>query len=165
MHPPAPHRAGFPCGQSRREAIWEMGAGVAGLALSALLDADGFFARHAAAATPADPLAPRPGHRAVPARSVIFLLMNGAPSHVDTFDPKPLLEKHAGQSLPAEMTFINSGGRALGKLTPACRPFKPCGQSGIPVSDFFPKLREHADKFAVIRSCHTDTHAHGSALV
>ena len=167
MHPPAPHRAGFPCGQSRREAIWEMGAGVAGLALSSLLDADGFFARHAAAAPapPVDPLAPRPAHRAVPARSVIFLLMNGAPSHVDTFDPKPLLEKHAGQNLPEEMKFINSGGRALGKLTPACRPFKRCGQSGIPVSDFFPRLREHADKFAVIRSCHTDTHAHGSALV
>jgi hypothetical protein len=156
----------FPCGLSRREAIWEMGAGFAGLALSALLERDGFFARHAAAATPAaNPLAPRAAHQAVPAKSVIFLLMNGAPSHVDTFDPKPTLDKYAGQPIPAEMKFINSGGRALGKLTPACRPFKACGQSGIPISDFFPKMREHADKMAVIRSCHTDTHAHGSALV
>ena len=156
----------FPCGLSRREAIWEMGAGFAGLALSALLERDGFFARHAAGATPlANPLAPRPAHQAVPVKSVIFLLMNGAPSHVDTFDPKPTLEKYAGQTIPAEMKFINSGGRAMGKLTPACRPFKACGQSGIPISDFFPKLREHADKMAVIRSCHTDTHAHGSALV
>ena len=159
-------RPAFPCGLSRREAIWEMGAGFAGLALSALLERDGFFARHAAGATPlANPLAPRPAHQAVPVKSVIFLLMNGAPSHVDTFDPKPTLEKYAGQTIPAEMKFINSGGRAMGKLTPACRPFKACGQSGIPISDFFPKLREHADKMAVIRSCHTDTHAHGSALV
>ena len=156
----------FPCGLSRREAIWEMGAGFAGLALSALLERDGFFARHAAGATPlANPLAPRAPHQVVPAKSVIFLLMNGAPSHVDTFDPKPTLDKYAGQPIPAEMKFINSGGRAMGKLTPACRPFKACGQSGIPISDFFPKMREHADKMAVIRSCHTDTHAHGSALV
>ncbi len=156
----------FPCGLSRREAIWEMGAGFAGLALSALLERDGFFARHAAGALPAaNPLASRAAHQAVPAKSVIFLLMNGAPSHVDTFDPKPTLEKYAGQPIPAEMKFINSGGRAMGKLTPACRPFKACGQSGIPISDFFPKMREHADKMAVIRSCHTDTHAHGSALV
>ena len=159
-------RPSFPCGLSRREAIWEMGAGFAGLALSALLERDGFFARHAAGATPAaNPLAPRAPHRAVPVKSVIFLLMNGAPSHIDTFDPKPTLDKYAGQSIPAEMKFINSGGRAMGKLTPACRPFKACGQSGIPISDFFPKMREHADKMAVIRSCHTDTHAHGSALV
>ena len=156
----------FPCGLSRREAIWEMGAGFAGLALSALLERDGFFARHAAGATPAaNPLASRAAHQSVPAKSVIFLLMNGAPSHVDTFDPKPTLEKYAGQPIPAEMKFINSGGRAMGKLTPACRPFKACGQSGIPISDFFPKMREHADKMAVSRSCHTDTHAHGSALV
>ncbi len=159
-------RPAFPCGLSRREAIWEMGAGFAGLALSALLERDGFFARHAAGATPlANPLAPRAAHQAVPVKSVIFLLMNGAPSHVDTFDPKPTLDKYAGQTIPAEMKFINSGGRAMGKLTPACRPFKACGQSGIPISDFFPKMREHADKMAVIRSCHTDTHAHGSALV
>jgi len=159
-------RPAFPCGLSRREAIWEMGAGFAGLALSALLERDGFFARHAAGALPAaNPLASRPAHQAVPAKSVIFLLMNGAPSHVDTFDPKPTLDKYAGQPIPAEMKFINSGGRAMGRLTPSCRPFKACGQSGIPISDFFPKMREHADKMAVIRSCHTDTHAHGSALV
>ena len=167
MPSPEPVRGpAFPCGLSRREAIWEMGAGFTGLALSALLERDGFFARHAAAATPAiNPLFPRAPHKPVPAKSVIFLLMNGAPSHIDTFDPKPTLEKYAGQPIPAELKFINSGGRALGMLTPACRPFKACGQSGIPISDFFPKTREHADKMAVIRSCHTDTHAHGSALV
>jgi hypothetical protein len=91
--------------------------------------------------------------------------MNGGPSQVDTFDPKPLLDKHAGQPLPADKKFINSGGRKMGFLTPSFRPFRPGGKSGLPVSDFFPHVRKHADKLAVIRSCHTDSHAHGSALV
>jgi hypothetical protein len=91
--------------------------------------------------------------------------MNGGPSQVDTFDPKPLLDKHAGQPLPADKKFINSGGRKMGFLTPSFRPFRPGGKSGLPVSDFFPHVRRHADKLAVIRSCHTDSHAHGSALV
>ena len=92
-------------------------------------------------------------------------MMNGGPSQVDTFDPKPALEKYAGQPLPADKKFINSGGRKVGFLTPAFRQFRPGGKSGLPISDYFPKVREHADKLAVIRSCHTDSHAHGSALV
>jgi hypothetical protein len=92
-------------------------------------------------------------------------MMNGAPSQVDTFDFKPELEKHAGQPLPADKKFINSGGRKIGFLTPAFRKFQPGGESGLLISDFFPRVREHADKLAVIRSCHTDSHAHGSALV
>jgi hypothetical protein len=92
-------------------------------------------------------------------------MMNGAPSQVDTFDHKPELEKHAGQSLPEDKEFINSGGRRLGFLTPAWRPFRPGGESGMLVSDYFPRVREHADKLCVIKSCYTDSHAHGSALV
>jgi hypothetical protein len=144
-----------------------MGGGFAGLALTALLDADGFFTRHAQAGTDrvANPLAAKPAHFAARARSVIFLMMNGGPSQVDTFDYKPALAKYAGQPLPEGKTFINSGGRKIGFLTPAFRPFRPGGQSGLLISDFFPRIREHADKLAVIRSCHTDSHAHGSALV
>lgn len=151
----------------RREFVWEMGAGFAGLALVSLLDRDGFFARHASAANAdvADPLAPKAGHFAARARSVIFLMMNGGPSQVDTFDPKPALEKYAGQPMPEGKKFINSGGRAIGYLTPAQRPFHAGGESGLPVSDYFPNVRKHADKLAVIRSCHADSHAHGSALV
>jgi hypothetical protein len=92
-------------------------------------------------------------------------MMNGGPSQVDTFDPKPALEKYAGQPLPADKKYINSGGRKVGFLTPAFRKFRPGGQSGLPISDYFPRVREHADKLAVVRSCHTDSHAHGSALV
>src|SRR5262249_11148920 len=158
----------FPCGLTRREAVWEMGGGFTGLALTALLGADGFFDRHAQAAsksTEASPLAPRRPHFAVKVRSVIFLMMNGSPSQVDPFDQKPELEKHAGKPLPADKKFINSGGRKVGYLTPAFRKFRPGGKSGLLISDYFPRVREHADKLAVLRSCHTDSHAHGSALV
>src|SRR5262245_12731807 len=150
----------YPCGLTRREALWQMGGGFAGLALTALLDADGFFQRHAGAAEP-----PRSPHFPTKVKSVIFLIMNGAPSQVDTFDHKPALEKYAGQALPADKKYINSGGRKVGFLTPAFRKFRPGGKSGLLISDYFPNVRIHADKLAVIRSCHADSHAHGSALV
>jgi hypothetical protein len=99
------------------------------------------------------------------AKSVIFLLMNGAPSQVDTFDYKPVLKKHAGEPLPADKKYINSGGRKVGFLMPNFRPFRPGGESGLLISDYFPNIRKHADKLAIVNSCHTDSHAHGSALV
>ena len=147
----------FPCGRTRREFVWEMGAGFTGLALTSLLADDGFYAKHSIGGN--QPLAPRPPHFATKAKSCIFLLMNGAPSQVDTFDYKPELEKHAGQSLPADKKYINSGGRKVGFLTPNFRPFKPGGVSGQLVSDYFPNVRKHADKLAVIKSCHADSHA------
>jgi len=155
----------FPCGHTRREFLWEMGGGFAGTALAGLLAADGFFSRAHATEPVKNALAPHAGHFPGTAKNVIFLMMNGGPSQVDTFDHKPALEKYAGQPLPADKKFINSGGRKVGYLTPSFRPFRPGGQSGLMISDFFPSVREHADKLAVIRSCHTDSHAHGSALV
>src|SRR5262249_13932540 len=145
---------------TRRELLWEMGGGFAGVALAGLglvpdLRAD----------APPGPLAPKKPHVAAKAKTCIFLMMNGGPSQVDTFDPKPALEKDAGSELPKDKKFINSGGRKIGYLTPAFRKFRPGGKSGLPVSDYFPRVRENADKLAVIRSCHTDSHAHGSALV
>lgn len=155
----------FPCGQTRREFAWEMGGGFAGLALSSLLSRDGFFAQQASASeTARAALMPQP-HFASKAKSCIFLMMNGAPSQVDTFDYKPALEKYAGKPLPEGKSFTNSGGRRVGFLTPAFRRFRPGGDSGLLISDYFPNVRRHADKLAVIRSCHTDSHAHGSALV
>jgi hypothetical protein len=157
----------FPCGLSRREFVWEMGAGFVGLALSSLLAGDGFFSRFARAETSRDnePLAPRPAHFRAQAKSCIFLMMNGGPSHVDTFDYKPSLAKYAGKPLPADKQFTNSGNRKMGFLTPAWRSFSPGGESGLMISDYFPRVRAHADKLALLRSCHTDSHAHGSALV
>ncbi|MBM3458989.1 MAG: DUF1501 domain-containing protein [Armatimonadetes bacterium] len=166
---PSPRR--FPCGRTRREWLWEMGNGFVGTALTALLAAEGFFPEAAGAAPgarsshPASDLRPRSPHLATRARACIFLTMNGAPSHVDTFDYKPSLLKYAGQNLPDSFQYINSGGRKKGFLTPAWRPFRPGGRSGLMISDFFPRVREHADRIALLRACHTNSHAHGSALV
>ena len=159
------YRRLYPCGQTRREFLWQMGGGFAGTALVSLLAADGFFSRAAAAVPTESALAPRTGHFPGTAQQVIFLMMNGGPSQVDTFDFKPAREKYAGQPLPPDKKFINSGGRKVGFLMPAYRKFRPGGESGLLISDYFPAVREHADKLAVIRSCHTDSHAHGSALV
>ena len=157
----------FPCGQTRREFVWEMGAGFTGLAMTSLLSQDGFFTRHASAADARsdNPLAARKPQLPTKAKACIFLIMNGAPSQVDTFDYKPELEKHAGKTLPADKKYINSGGRKVGYLTPNWRKFRPGGDSGLPISDYFPNVREHADKLCILNSCHTDSHAHGSALV
>ena len=156
----------YPCGHTRREFVWEMGAGFAGLALSSLLARDGVLTSRGYAADMAElPLAPKPRQIPGPAKSCIFLMMNGAPSQVDTFDYKPELAKFAGKQLPEDKNYINSGGRKVGYLTPAWRPFHPGGESGLLISDYFPKVREHADKLCVLNSCHTDSHAHGSALV
>ena len=159
----------FPCGQTRREFVWEMGAGFAGLALTSLLESDGFFARHVQASPIGSvgrgPLASKQAHFTTKAKACIFLMMNGGPSQVDTFDYKPELEKYSGQPLPEGKEYINSGNRQVGFLTPAFRKFRPGGESGLMISDYLPKIREHADKLAVINSCHTDSHAHGSALV
>lgn len=158
----------FPCGQTRREFLWQMGGGFAGVALTSLLSKDGFFEGRSfaqEASGGANPLAAKPPHVPRPAKACIFLMMNGGPSHVDTFDYKPSLAKYAGQTLPPDKQFTNSGNRKMGFLTPAWRPFRPGGESGLMISDYFPRVREHADKLALIRSCHTDSHAHGSALV
>lgn len=156
----------FPCRMTRRELVWEMGGGFAGIALASMLRGDRLFAANNIAGKPStNPLQPKPQQIPAKAKSVIFLMMNGGPSQVDTFDYKPELEKYAGQPLPEGKKFINSGGRKVGFLTPSFRKFRPGGESGLLISDFFPKVREHADKLTVIRSCHTDSHAHGSALV
>ena len=100
------------CGRTRREFLWEMGGGFAGTALAGLLANDGFFARTAAAAEPnRSSLNPRNGNHPGKAKNVIFLMMNGGPSQVDTFDHKPALEKHAGQAL--RWLGLRTGRRSL----------------------------------------------------
>lgn len=155
----------YPCGQSRRESLRDAGCGFLGLALLDLLHRSGAVQAADQSATAANPLAPGPPQLRPRAKACIFLMMNGAPSQVDTFDYKPELEKYAGRQLPADKEYINSGGRKVGFLTPAWRRFRPGGNSGLLISDYFPEVRKHADKLCVLNSCHTDSHAHGSALV
>lgn len=153
-----------PCVGSRREFLWQMGAGFTGLALTALLDRDGFFTRPAVAAElPAvNPLAPRPAHRPTKVRSCIFLFMFGGPSQLDLFDYKPELQKRDGQSISNEFRR-NTLTKAV--LQASRRRFKQHGQSGQWCSDAFPHLGQHMDKLAVVKSLYSDSFAHGSAVL
>ncbi|HEX4148629.1 MAG TPA: DUF1501 domain-containing protein, partial [Pirellulales bacterium] len=94
------------CGQTRREFLWQTGAGFAGVALSALLQQDGFLAQAApvgGAAPGVNVLAPKPQHFPVKAKSCIFLFMYGGPSQMDLFDYKPELQKRDGQTIQMEI--------------------------------------------------------------
>ncbi len=157
-----------PCGRSRREFLWQVGGGFAGLGLIDLLSRDGFFSRSARAdegdAASANPLAPKPPHFEARAKHVIFLFMNGAPSHVDTFDPKPELDRHHGSAYQGE-TPVGSNGRPIGHLMKSPFPFRQHGQSGLPISSLFPHTSAFADDLCVIRSLYTDTAAHASGCL
>src|SRR6185295_9906452 len=161
-----PRRSPCSCGRTRREFLWEAGAGFTGLALTYLLDRDGFFAKKAWAAghttAAANPLAPRPPHFAAKAKSVIFLFMYGGPSQVDTFDPKPELQKRDGEKVKIEIRrrqFVE------GNLLASKRSFARYGKSGTWISDLFPNLSKCVDDLAVIKSMTADSFAHGSAML
>ncbi len=152
---------------SRREILEKSGFGLGAIALGQLLGLD---ARAASPKTePSDPLAPRRAHFAAKAKSVIFFFMQGGPSQVDTFDPKPVLSRLDGQSLPGSfrsedlnLQFIKAG---QAKLMGTRRSFGRHGASGLEISDLFPNLSRHADDLAVIRSCFHESFVHGPALL
>ena len=156
-----------PCGRTRREFLWEVGGGFAGLALIDLLSSDGLLNTPASAAQNFDaqnPLAERAPHFPAKAKRVVFLFMNGGPSHVDTFDPKPELDRNHGKSYSGEAK-VGSNGRPIGHLMKSPFPFKQHGQSGLPISSLFPHTSKHADDLCVIRSMHSDTAAHASGCL
>jgi len=140
---------------SRRDLLFHAGLGFGGVALAALLAQD--EARAAAPGVSIDPLAPRPPLLPARADSVIFLFMEGGPSHLDLFDPKPELQRLAGQPLPPSygrpITPMGVTGNAL---LPTRRTFKKHGRSGLDVSDWYPHIARHADKLCVLRSCWAD---------
>ena len=124
-----------PCGHSRREFLWQTGAGFTGLGLIDLLSRDGFFENPAHAAPVANPLlAPKPQMKPARAKHCVFLFMNGAPSQVDTFDPKPALSKYDGKKYEGNVK-VGSNGRPIGYLTQTAFQFKQHGESGLPISD------------------------------
>jgi hypothetical protein len=111
-----------------------------------------------------NPLAPKVPHRNPRAKSVIFLFMSGGPSHLETFDPKPLLNELHGQPRPKEFgeakyQFISPNAKLFGTK----RTFKRHGQSGIEVSDLFPETATCVDDLAILRSCHGDMVVHSAA--
>jgi uncharacterized protein (DUF1501 family) len=152
---PAPHS--IPA-LTRRDFLTRSGFGFGGLAASYLLGLDGFKTR--AGNVPIDPLNPLASrvttHRAT-AKSVIFLFMEGGPSHLDLFDPKPELERLAGQPMPESFGRpITAMGTASNSILPSKRTFKQHGESGIWVSDWLPEIARHVDDIAVLRSCWAD---------
>lgn len=144
--------------RTRREFVRDAFCGFGGLALASLIQEE------QARAGSTDPLAPKVPHLPARAKSVIFLFMAGGPSHLETFDPKPLLNQLSGQPRPKEFgeakyQFVQSNARLLGTK----RTFKKYGRSGIEVSDLFPKTAECIDDLAIVRSCHGDMVVHSAA--
>jgi hypothetical protein len=151
------------CCGSRREFLWETGAGFTGLALSSLLARDGFFssAQAAAIAPPsANPLAVKLPHHPTKAKACIFLYMYGGPSQMDTFDYKPELQKRSGEELDIE---IRRRSIQKQKILGSKRAFRQHGESGLWCSDALPHIAQHMDELAVIKSLYADSFAHGSA--
>lgn len=159
-----------PCGRSRREFLWEAGGGFAGLALFDLLLRDGAIGRRAnageAAARIEHPLSAKSPHFTAKAKHAIFLFMNGGPSQVDTFDPKPTLDKFHGKVFKAKGNLaVGSNGRPVGYLMRSPFPFTRHGHSGLEISSLYPNVSRFADDLCVIRSMHTDTAAHASGCL
>ncbi|MBA2224735.1 MAG: DUF1501 domain-containing protein [Gemmataceae bacterium] len=141
---------------SRREFLRRAGGGFGLLALADLL--------HAEQARSVNPLAPKKPHFPAKAKAVIWLFMNGGPSHVDTWDYKPELEKRDGQELPGFDPNTGFFNQQVGPLMKSPFRWKQHGQCGKWVSELFPHLSRHVDKMAFIHSLWTDSNNHAPAL-
>jgi hypothetical protein len=154
------------CGRTRREFLWETGAGFGAAALASLLSADGYtFERAGASLHPAaNPLSPHAAPLAAKAKSVIFLFMYGGPSHIDTFDYKPAMIGMDGKTI-AVKTFGRGGHKNEGRIVEPRWKFHQYGQCGKWVSDLFPHLSECVDDIAFLHSMTAESPIHGSAML
>jgi hypothetical protein len=147
---------------SRRDMLRHAGFGFGAWALLDLLTRDGAIA---ATAAPENPLAAKPPRFPSRAKHVIFLFMQGGPSHIDTFDPKPLLKERHGQPLPPsviqglQLQFTKNDAAILGSP----QTFSKCGESGLEIADTYPHLQRCADDLAIVRSCYHDSFNHAPA--
>lgn len=144
---------------TRRMLLKKAGYGIGTVALASLLAEEG------SAQSVRDPLAARKPHFAPRAKRVIFLFMAGAPSQIDLFDPKPMLQKHDGEAIPEE--FVKGERFAFIKGTPKLlgspHTFKKCGQSGAEIGDLLPHLQGIADDITILRGMKTDQFNHAPA--
>jgi len=147
---------------TRREMLSRCANGFGAVALASLLS-EVDFGGHVVAAEKAadDPFVPKPTHFPPKVKHVIYLYMDGGPSQVDTFDPKPRLTKESGKpfAMKKEPTQFNNNGNTLGSPW----KFKQYGESGIPVSELFPNVAQHVDDLAVIRSMTSNFSEHTNA--
>ncbi len=146
---------------SRRDFLLQEGLGFGAIALGSLLARDGL----ADGTAPSNPLSARPAAVEPPATSVIFLFMAGGPSQVETFDPKPELNRLQGNPVPASFGKVQTQqADEKSLLLGSKRTFRPCGESGLVMSDLFPHLAGCADDLSVVRSIHADSIVHSAAL-
>ena len=141
---------------NRRDLMQVLGGGLANVGLAAVLAGDRALAATQGSVAPVPHFAPK-------AKSIISIFCYGGPSHIDTFDPKPELDKHAGEAMSGVGEVVVSQGNP-GGLMPSPWKFKKYGQSGIEVSELFPRVAEHVDDLAVVRSMYTSSNDHGPAL-
>jgi hypothetical protein len=153
------------CGRTRREFLWQSGAGFTSVALASLLG-DDFLARQAVAADGVTKYSAgvKKPHFTPKAKSVIFLYMYGGPSHIDTFDYKPSMNGMDGKTI-AVKTFGRGGHKNQGRIVEPKWKFKQYGQCGKWVSDLFPHLAQHVDDIAFLHSMTADSPIHGSAML
>ena len=148
---------------SRREMLRRCGTGFGMMALGSLMEGSGLLTPSIkAAGQVALPLAPRSPHFAPKAKRVVHLFMNGGPSQVDTFDPKPALDRFHGKPLPLNNLRTE---RKTGAAMRSPFKFKRHGQSGIEVSELFEKTAAHIDSMAVIRSMQAEVPNHEPSLM
>ena len=152
------------CKRTRREFLWEAGAGFTGLAMTGMLSADGFFNQARADGAPANPLTPKPPMFPAKAKSVIFLFMYGGPSQLDTFDYKPHLVGRDGQNITVRSFREGNKPKQLKLMEPKFK-FKQYGQCGKYISDLYPHVGSCADDIAFIHSMYSDAPVHGSAML
>ncbi|WP_339908358.1 DUF1501 domain-containing protein [Symmachiella dynata] len=145
----------------RRDMLRRCGMGMGGLMFSQLLAESGSVEKTLQAAT-SNPLSPKMPQFPARAKHVIHLFMNGGPSHVDTFDPKPKLDEFHGKKLPIENLRTE---RPTGAAFKSPFKFKQYGESGIPVSELFKYTAQSIDEIAVIRSMHADAPNHEPSLL
>src|SRR5882757_2888536 len=144
---------------TRRDFLNRCGMGMGALALGSILG--NTMGLRAAETADLHPLAPKAPPLPAKAKRVIHLFMNGGPSHVDTFDPKPELTKYHGKELPFKLGTERKTGAALGSPF----AFQKHGQSGIEVSELFARTAESIDDICVIRSMHADVPNHEPSLL
>ena len=144
---------------SRRAALRDGALGFGSLALAGLLGGE------QASASTANPLEPRLPHFAPKAKQIIFLFMHGGPSSIDTFDYKPYLAKNDGKPLPIKRPLSFDDENDAGPLMKPQWAFRPGGQSGIPVSDLFPHVRDRVDDICLVKSMVGEGVDHGAALL
>jgi hypothetical protein len=143
----------------RRDFLKKAGAGLGLLALADLLQGDGLYGTEVDPQTAVGPMTPRPPHYAPKAKSIIWLFMEGAPSSVDLFDPKPELTKRDGKRIDIDVFNGNPG-----PLMKSPFSFKQYGQSGAWVCEKYPNVAKHVDDFAFIKSLYTESNDHVPAL-